>query len=88
MIEPKNIKIHAAKNAVFGTTVEIDGQQIHKVKSISFRHDAGDVPVLTLEVFAMDGCEITGGAEVVTKAASVDTATVDQQIPWRTSKPA
>lgn len=48
---------------IVGTTVEIDGVPVHGITEIGFRHDAGDVPRVTLTLLPRT-VEIEGNAEV------------------------
>lgn len=59
----KAIKILAAFQPT-GTIVEIDGVPIRNVRCVTFRHRANEVPVLTLEIFALGGVIIEGEADV------------------------
>jgi hypothetical protein len=51
-----------------GTSVELDGVPLKLVKSVTFRHDVGDVPTVVIECIALNGVELTGEADVILRA--------------------
>lgn len=66
MNQGAKIKI-VSSGGPLGTTVEVDGVILRNVRSVRFEHTAEHVPVVVLEVIALDGAEITGTAEVATE---------------------
>lgn len=58
----KSIKVVSSGNTS-GTTIEVDGSSVSHVRTIRFEHVAGELPILTLEILAMDGIEIEGWSQ-------------------------
>ncbi len=79
MERAKNISIDVP-GGFAGTTILVDGQPIENVRSVRFEHVAGDVPVLTLEVLALNGCVIGGLAEVRMPKTSLTAAAMAQHV--------
>jgi len=52
-----------AKQQTYGTTIKIDGVEVKQVRTIAFKHTAGDIPRLYLEIVPKQ-LSIVGDADV------------------------
>lgn len=51
--------------SIIGTEVWIGDKKIPNVKTVGFKHEAGEIPRVLLEIYPMDGLEIEGTADVL-----------------------
>ncbi len=58
------IKI-SAPGAAKGTMVHIGDYKVPGLVNVSFQHKVGELPVVTLEVYALDGVQIEGESRVL-----------------------
>lgn len=52
------IELHLTA-AGYGSSIKIDGVEIPRVKSVKLEGRAGEITVLTLEILALDGIDVT-----------------------------
>lgn len=55
-----DVKITSSLNNGVRSEITVDGQPMHGVRCVSIRHEAGELPIVTLELFAAMTLELQG----------------------------